>query len=99
MLLHIAPGDPGYGSALLGYHFYTWAFVCFAAAILASAVDAVLFEEQFEGPHEAPQLGLFETGAVWLVIALTRLNAVSAFARVRVFRVPGRSRALRALRS
>src|SRR5436190_17042819 len=24
MLLHIMPGDPGYGSALLGYHYYTW---------------------------------------------------------------------------
>src|SRR5882757_10306724 len=26
ILLHIMPGDPGYGSALLGYHYYTWAF-------------------------------------------------------------------------
>jgi disulfide bond formation protein DsbB len=23
ILLHIVPGDPGYGSALLGYHYYT----------------------------------------------------------------------------
>ena len=23
ILLHIMPGDPGYGSALLGYHYYT----------------------------------------------------------------------------
>ena len=29
-LLHIAPGDAGYGSPLLGVHFYTWAFVAFA---------------------------------------------------------------------
>src|ERR1700693_5531538 len=28
VLLHIMPGDPGYGSALNGYHFYTWAFIC-----------------------------------------------------------------------
>jgi len=34
MLLHIMPGDPGYGTTLLGLHFYTWAFVCFVAAIL-----------------------------------------------------------------
>src|SRR5689334_828707 len=32
VLLHIMPGDAGYGSALLGYHFYTWAFICFVAA-------------------------------------------------------------------
>ncbi len=25
VLLHIMPGDPGYGSALLGFHYYTWA--------------------------------------------------------------------------
>src|SRR6266702_3616442 len=27
ILLHIMPRDPGYGSALLGYHYYTWAFI------------------------------------------------------------------------
>ncbi|WP_228749267.1 disulfide bond formation protein B [Bradyrhizobium sp. BR 10261] len=38
--LHLAPGDPGYGSALLGLHFYTWALiaaigiVCYVALIL-----------------------------------------------------------------
>ncbi len=76
ILLHIAPGDPGYGSALFGYHFYTWAFFCFAAAILASAV-VLLFDAQFAGAPEPPQLGLFETGAIWLVLALTILNAAS----------------------
>lgn len=27
ILLHIAPGDPGYGSPFLGLHFYTWGFI------------------------------------------------------------------------
>src|SRR6201995_1136199 len=27
ILLHIMPGDTGYGSVLFGYHYYTWAFV------------------------------------------------------------------------
>ena len=41
ILLHVMPGDPGYGSALLGYHYYTWAFIGFAVAIVAiAAVDA-----------------------------------------------------------
>src|SRR4029079_16643905 len=26
ILLHIMPGDPDYGTALFGYHYYTWAF-------------------------------------------------------------------------
>src|SRR5215475_2380519 len=47
VLLHIMPGDPGYGSALLGYHYYSWAFVGFAAAIvLIGAV--LLFDGQFK---------------------------------------------------
>ena len=29
ILLHILPGDPGYGSAVLGYHLYTWALITF----------------------------------------------------------------------
>ncbi len=38
VLLHIAPGDPGYGSPLLGLHFYTWAFIAFAAIIVFCAL-------------------------------------------------------------
>ena len=33
VLLHIAPGDPGYGTTLLGLHFYTWSFIAFVALI------------------------------------------------------------------
>jgi hypothetical protein len=75
VLLHIAPGDPGYGSELMGYHFYTWAFLCFVAAIVASAV-MMCFDGQFEARGRAPEIGLFERAAVWLVIALTAFNLV-----------------------
>jgi disulfide bond formation protein DsbB len=75
VLLHIMPGDPGYGSALIGYHFYTWAFICFLAAIAASAV-MLLFPRQFaEG---ALPLGTFEVAAVWLMLAVTLANGASA---------------------
>jgi len=77
ILLHIAPGDPGYGSAILGYRFYTWAFVCFVAAIAAAAA-VLLSDAQFAAAPTVPTLGLFEKGAVWLVIAVTLLNAASA---------------------
>jgi hypothetical protein len=46
ILLHVAPGDAGYGSALLGYHYYTWAFIGFAVAIALTAI-ALLFDRQF----------------------------------------------------
>ncbi len=75
VLLHIMPGDAGYGSALLGYHFYTWAFLCFVAAIAASAA-MLLFQGQFVG--DGPALGLFEVAAIWLILAITLANGASA---------------------
>ena len=78
VLLHVAPGDPGYGSAIVGYHFYTWAFVGFAGAIAASAI-VLLFDKQFTAAP-AHALSALERGSVWLVIAVTLLNAAGAFA-------------------
>jgi disulfide bond formation protein DsbB len=77
ILLHILPGDPGYGSALLGYHYYTWAFIGFAAAIVLSAA-MLLFDSQFEdGKAEPVAIDAFARGAAWLVIALTALNVIA----------------------
>jgi len=77
ILLHIMPGDPGYGSALLGYHYYTWAFIGFSAAILLLAV-MLLFDRQFAMDEKAPlRVVWFARVAVWLVIALTALNVIS----------------------
>jgi disulfide bond formation protein DsbB len=78
VLLHIMPGDSGYGSALLGYHYYTWAFIGFAVAIVLIAA-MLLFDGQFkeDGTVPPPQASTFVQGAVWLVIALTALNVVS----------------------
>jgi hypothetical protein len=70
------PGDPGYGSALLGYHYYTWAFIVFAAAIALIAI-VLLFDDRLPDDKVARPVGLFAGGAVWLVIGLTAINAVS----------------------
>ena len=78
VLLHILPGDPGYGTALLGYHYYTLALIGFAVSIILIGI-MLLFDRQFE-PDGAPKFDapdLFATCAVWLVIALTALNVVS----------------------
>jgi disulfide bond formation protein DsbB len=77
ILLHIMPGDAGYGTALLGYHYYSLALIGFAAAIVLLAV-VLLFDRQFEADSATPQAaGAFATIAVWLVIGLTTLNVVS----------------------
>jgi disulfide bond formation protein DsbB len=75
VLLHIMPGDAGYGSAIFGYHYYTWAFVCFAAATLLIAV-VLLSDRQFES-REAPILGVFEKVAFWLVFAMIAANVLN----------------------
>jgi disulfide bond formation protein DsbB len=76
VLLHIMPGDPGYGSALLGFHYYTWAFIGFAVAIILIAA-VLLFDRQFQDDAKPVQAGAFACMAVWLVIALTTLNVIS----------------------
>jgi len=78
VLLHIMPGDAGYGTALLGYHYYTLAVIGFAAAIVLLAA-VLLFDRQFEDKGATHQTapGAFAATAVWLVIGLTALNVVS----------------------
>jgi disulfide bond formation protein DsbB len=76
ILLHIMPGDPGYGTALFGYHYYTWALIGFAVAIVLLAA-MLLFDRQFEQHEAAEPPGAFARGAVWLVIGLVALNVIS----------------------
>jgi disulfide bond formation protein DsbB len=78
VLLHIMPGDSGYGSALLGYHYYSWALIGFIAAILLLAA-ILLFDRQFEddGATQPAAGGVFAYVAVWVVIGLSALNAIS----------------------
>jgi disulfide bond formation protein DsbB len=77
IVLHIMPGDPGFGSALFGYHYYTWAFIGFAAAIVLIAV-MLLFDRQFEDDSVHPvAVGAFARTGAWLVIGLTALNVIS----------------------
>ena len=77
VLLHIMPGDAGYGTALFGYHYYTWALIGFIAAIVLLSL-VLLFDRQFEkdpAAHLTP--GVIAHVAVWLVMGLTAANVAS----------------------
>jgi disulfide bond formation protein DsbB len=77
VLLHIMPGDAGYGTALFGYHYYTLALIGFVIAIVLLAA-ILLFDRPFEPDGATPPVAnAFARAAVWLVIGLTALNVVS----------------------
>lgn len=56
ILLHIQPGDPGYGPTFLGLHLYTWALVTF---VLGAAGCALLL--MWQTPLAAGDKGVMTT--------------------------------------
>jgi len=78
VLLHIAPGDPGFGSAILGYHYYTWAAAVFGVAIMIVAL-LLLIDGQFAAPAAATPLDGLERGAIALAVTMAALNVLSTF--------------------
>jgi disulfide bond formation protein DsbB len=42
VLLHILPGDPGYGAPILGLHLYSWALVTFLIVLLTAGALSIL---------------------------------------------------------
>ena len=77
VLLHIMPGDPGYGGAVMGWHLYTWAFVVFVVVIVVSGLHLMLGLPSREERLPWPRL----SATVFLVLVLvTAANAISVFA-------------------
>ena len=82
VLLHIVPGDQGYGPPVLGLHLYTWTFVFFTATVLGAALLLLLSPsepERREGRRALP-MGALSSLAAWLLILVTLANAAAAFA-------------------
>ncbi len=77
VLLHIQPGDPGYGSTFLGLHFYSWALVAFAAYVIFAGV--LLFLESGDRPSEVRRSPIDRLGAaaVWILLLLVAGNLAS----------------------
>jgi disulfide bond formation protein DsbB len=98
VLLHIMPGDPGYGSALLGYHYYTWAFIGFAVAIVALAA-MLSFDGQFAGDKPPRHCECFRAHCGVAGDRPERAQRRCHPAGMRLCRLPGRPRRLRAAQS
>jgi disulfide bond formation protein DsbB len=74
VMLHILPGDAGYGSPIMGLHFYTWALLIFVLAIALIAL-IMLFDRQFADAPVSPPT--YAKVAVWLVMLIALANIVS----------------------
>lgn len=76
VMLHIVPGSGAYGSAVMGLHFYTWAFLLFGLVVLGVAVLLMMGIAPTNARH---QPGPAAKAAAFLVIALVLANAVTTF--------------------
>jgi disulfide bond formation protein DsbB len=79
ILLHIVPDTGAYGSAVLGYHFYTWALAGFVVMIAFAGVMLFIEAQFVEGVHDLrPSAGAQALG--WLFVLVVLANAVSTLA-------------------
>ncbi len=79
VLLHVAPGDPGFGSPLLGWHLYTWSLLAFGCIALLVSVMLCL-DGQFaaDGESDGRQpLGRFAGAVLVLFLSLALANVVT----------------------
>jgi len=71
--LHAIPNTGHYGSALFGFHFYTWAFVGYGA--LAAYAGAMLLLAPAPEERGRARGGVLVAVACWLLVALAAANA------------------------
>lgn len=77
ILLHIAPGDAGYGSALFGLHFYTWGFISFVVMMVFCALMLCIDRQSNKQPNRGAS-GVIVTAVIALFFALAAANTVSS---------------------
>jgi len=93
VLLHIEPGDPGYGSPMFGMHLYTWALVVFMCVVLVSGVMLIFGRdrqwhaaERFDSASDNPtatfvrRLPSYTKVTFWIFGVIIFANVLSAFA-------------------
>lgn len=77
ILLHIKPPDPGYGSAVLGLHPYTWALITFTVSVLAAGASLAL---SYELEPMDSHTSVLSTIVLWIFGAVVLANVVTIFA-------------------
>ena len=76
VLLHILPGDKGFGSPLFGLHLYTWCLIAFISQIAASSL--MLIAATWLKEQSVPWRIANVTAAAFVVIVVANLMSVVA---------------------
>ena len=76
ILLHIMPGDPGFGGTVFGLHLYTWALITFVLSILAAGVMLLLCRET--EPLDSRYI-LISSAVLWLFLTIIAANVIAVF--------------------
>ncbi|WP_018352632.1 disulfide bond formation protein B [Longispora albida] len=76
VLLHIVPGDPGYGEAVMGLHLYTWALVTFIVVLVYCAFALIFAKELVPA---GVRFGWPSRAVLWLFTALIAANMIVVF--------------------
>lgn len=79
-MLHILPGDPGYGDVVLGPHLYVWAWILFVLAIAAIAVVMAFAPVTSATGPVGPWARRLGYAAVIFFAVIMLVNAVGVFA-------------------
>ncbi len=78
ILLHIKPGDSGYGAPVLGLHLYTWAFITFVIVMLYVGLMLMLMPR---GIPVAPPVGAaargLSTAIIWVFLGVVAANVIA----------------------
>jgi len=75
--LHVVPGTGTYGSPILGLHLYTWAFLLFAAVLLA--VGVLMIASRDHPVDDRAVASGAQRAVCWFAIAVTAANVIATF--------------------
>ena len=77
VLLHILPGDPGFGSPFLGLHLYTWCLIAFVGQITASALMLIGSAWLKENESVAWRMTNVTAGAFVFIVVANLLSVIA----------------------
>ena len=77
-LLHIAPGDKGYGTPVFGWHLYTWSVVIFLVIIIISGITMLVGDKLVADDNR--KMRWFSHATIWIFGIVILANAFNALA-------------------